>query len=70
MQLCPSHTRGNSMKTKSNVNNKVRNISGCMITLDFSHKDRADTEKYVIGSLMQSFEKRNNICGDSDDKFA
>lgn len=58
------------MKTKTNENIKVRNISGCIITLDFSHENRADTEKYVVGSLMQSFEKRNNICGDLDDKFA
>lgn len=58
------------MKTKTNENNNMRIILGCNVTLDFSNENRTDIEKYVIGSLMQSFEKRNNICGDSDDKFA
>lgn len=58
------------MKTNTIDNIKARSISGCNITLAFSEQSNTDIEKYVIGSLMQSFEKRNNICGDLDDKFA
>ena len=58
------------MKTNSIDVTKARSISGCNITLAFSKQNKMDIEKYVIGCLMQSFEKRNNICGDLDDKFA
>lgn len=58
------------MKTNTIDNTEARSVSGCNITLAFSEQNKTDIEKYVIGSLMQSFEKRNNICGDSDDKFA
>ena len=58
------------MKTNTIDITKAREISGCNITLAFSKQSNTDIEKYVIGSLMQSFEKRNNICGDLENKFA
>ena len=58
------------MKTDSNELKEKRNTSGCSITLSFSKSKKQDKEKYVIENLLDSFEKRNNICGDLDDKFA
>lgn len=52
------------MKTEYNETKEIRSVSGCNITISFSEQNKLNKEKYVIGSLMTSFEKRNNICGD------
>ena len=58
------------MKTDINKTKEKRNTSGCNITLSFSEHNKQDKEEYVIGSLMNSFEKRNNICGDFPNRIA
>ena len=42
---------------------ETRSISGCRVRLLFSKEKNNDVENYVLSNLLETFEKRHNLCG-------
>ncbi len=47
----------------SDEHTETRAISGCNVRLFFSKEKNNDVENYVLSNLLETFEKRHNLCG-------
>lgn len=42
---------------------EIKIISDCKVRLFFTEEENRKAENYVLNNLLETFEKRNNLCG-------